>query len=75
MSRKNYVENYHKNNKKNVDRIFDDLEKYLVFCVEYGINYNPSHLYKENSPYREFTKRLKGREPRNRWFEGNKKSQ
>lgn len=69
-----YLKSYQQNNKAAVDKIFDDLEKFRAFCVEFGINYNPAHLYRENSnSYKDFVKYQKGREPRNRWIEDAKK--
>jgi len=69
-----YIKNYQQNNKSTVDKIFDDLEKFQQFCVDYGHNFNPKHLYQDNnSVYKDFVKFQKGREPRNRWFEDAKK--
>lgn len=69
-----YVKNYQQNTKGTVDKIFDDLEKFQQFCVDFGHNYNPKNLYQENNHvYKDFVKYNKGREPRNRWVEDAKK--
>jgi hypothetical protein len=74
MSANLYIKQYQQNIKPQVDRLFDDLEQYHNFCREFGHNYNPAHLYKENvMAYKEFTKFRKGRDPRNRWIEDAKK--
>ena len=42
-----------------VHAIFDDLEKYRDFCVEYGYRFNEAELYSTKSyVYRQFTKHL-----------------
>lgn len=69
-----YLKHYHQHNKATVDAIFDQLEQYREFCVNYGYSYNPAHLNKENNgTFKEFVKLQRGREPRNRWFEDAKK--
>jgi len=69
-----YIKSYQQNNKATVDAIFDQLEQYREFCVNYGYAYNPAHLNKENNgTYKEFVKLQRGREPRNRWIEDAKK--
>lgn len=72
-----YVKNYQQNTKPIVDKIFDDLERFQEFCVEFGHVCNPSVLYKENNGvYKDFLRyTTKGREPRNRWVEDAKKFQ
>lgn len=50
--------------------LFDDLEKYLQFCVEYGYPYNEATIYDQRSvACRHFNKWLNGKEPRNNWVE------
>jgi len=69
-----YVKNYQQNNKSTVDKIFDDLEKFQQFCVDFGHVFNPRNLYQENNAsFKDFVKYSKGREPRNRWAEDAKK--
>lgn len=52
-----------------VHQIFDDLEKYLEFCVDYGYVYDESHLYDmKQFSYRQHAKQLAGKQPKNNWF-------
>lgn len=53
--------------KPEVENIFDSLEKYREFCVTYGFVYNEAHLGNEKSPWADYQRSLKGREPRNNW--------
>jgi hypothetical protein len=56
-----------------VHQIFDDLEKYLEFCREYGYKYNESDLYNQHSyVYRSYTKFLTGKQVKNQWVDTNK---
>ena len=69
-----YLKSYQQNTKATVDAIFDQLDQYREFCVNYGYSYNPAHLNKENNgTFKEFVKLQRGREPRNRWTEDAKK--
>jgi len=53
-----------------VHQIFDDLEQYLEFCVEYGFIFNEATLYDtKNYVYRTFTKKLAGKVVKNMWDE------
>jgi len=53
-----------------VNQIFEDLEKYLEFCREYGYVFDESTLYDQrNLVYRQFNKFLQGREAKNNWLE------
>ena len=73
-SSNSYIKTYQQTTKPLVDKIFDDLEKYQKFCVEFGHNFNPKNIYQENnSIYKDFVKHSKGRETRNRWTEDAKK--
>ena len=54
--------------KPEVNQIFDDLDKYRQFCVQYGHPFDERHLYNEKSPWGEFHKSLRGREPRISWY-------
>lgn len=47
--------------KPEVSQIFDDLEKYLDFCREYGYVYDEKHLYNERTPWGEYNKLKKAR--------------
>lgn len=53
--------------KPEVSEIFDDLETYHQFCVDYGYPFDESHLYNERTHYGEFVKMTKGREPWDQW--------
>jgi hypothetical protein len=53
--------------KPEVAQIFSDLEAYKQFCVDYGYPYDERNLYNERSPYGEFLKMKKGREPWDQW--------
>jgi hypothetical protein len=56
-----------------VKQIFDDLEKYLEFCVDYGYKFDEAHLYDmKQFSYRQHTKQLAGKYPKNNWVEDNK---
>lgn len=51
-----------------VNQIFEDLEKYLQFCVEFGYRYNESELYDNKSyVFRQFTKYLQHKPVRDNW--------
>lgn len=53
-----------------VHQIFEDLEKYLEFCREYGYKYDEATLYDMRNPvYRTHTKQLAGKEVKNMWDE------
>ena len=53
-----------------VQQIFDDLEKFLEFCQEYGYKYDESDLYNQRSyVYRTYTKFLTGKSVKNQWVE------
>jgi len=51
-------------------QIFDDLEKYLKFCVDYGYVYDEAHLYDMRSyAYRQYSKLVADKSPKNNWDE------
>jgi hypothetical protein len=51
-----------------VRQIFDDLEKYLEFCQDYGYKFDEADLYSNKSYiYRQFTKYLTGKPVRYMW--------
>ena len=53
-----------------VQQIFEDLEKYLDFCVGYGYKYNEAELYDQRSyVYRQYTKFATGKIARDQWQE------
>jgi len=56
-----------------VTQLFDDLEKYLDFCREYGYKYDESELYSNKShAYRQFAKYITGKPVKNMWEIGAK---
>lgn len=53
-----------------VNQIFEDLEKYKDFCVEYGYVFDESSLYdSKNYVYRQHIKQLQGKKPKDNWVE------
>jgi len=53
-----------------VKQIFNDLEKYKEFCVDYGYKFDESHLYDMRQfAYRQHSKQLAGKQPKNQWLE------
>lgn len=51
-----------------VRQIFDDLEKYQEFCVDYGYKFNEATLYDQREfSYRQHLKHLAGKNPKNCW--------
>jgi hypothetical protein len=53
-----------------VRQIFDDLEKYLTFCQDFGYKFDESTLYDMRSyVYRQHQKQLSGKWPKDQWVE------
>lgn len=53
-----------------VTRLFEDLEKYKEFCVDYGYKYDEATLYDmKNFVYRQHTRFLQGKEAKYNWIE------
>ena len=51
-----------------VRQIFEDLEKYLAFCQDYGYKYDEATLYDmRNFVYRQHTKQLSGKWAKDSW--------
>lgn len=51
-----------------VQQIFEDLEKYLEFCVTFGYKFNEKELYENKSyTFRQFTKYLQGKPVKDNW--------
>lgn len=51
-----------------VKQIFEDLEKYREFCVDYGFKFDEATLYDMRSyVYRQHTKQLTGKQVKNNW--------
>ena len=54
-----------------VHKIFDDLDKYRSFCVEYGYRYDESTLYNmADYVFRQHSKQLNNKEPKDNWNDG-----
>lgn len=53
-----------------VKQIFEDLEKYLEFCQDYGYKFDESTLYDMRSfAYRQHQKQLAGKSAKDQWME------
>jgi hypothetical protein len=53
---------------KTVTEIFDDLDSFREFCVEYGYVFNEQDLYDSKSPvYKKFQKFQAGKKVKNQW--------
>ena len=52
---------------KQVNRVFDDLESYRTFCVEYGFRFDEADMYKRNTPYGQYERHRRGDPVRNNW--------
>jgi len=51
-----------------VKQIFEDLEKYKEFCVDYGYKFDEATLYDmRNYVYRQHNKYLTGKNVKNNW--------
>lgn len=51
-----------------VKQIFEDLENYKEFCVDYGYKFDEATLYDmRNFVYRQFQKRVAGKDAKNNW--------
>lgn len=53
-----------------VRQIFDDLEKYLEFCQDFGYKYDEADLYNQRSyVFRQFAKFASGKFAKDQWQE------
>lgn len=53
---------------KNVNRVFNDLENFKSFCVEYGYSFNEADLYKRNThAYSQYERVRRGEKIPNNW--------
>lgn len=51
-----------------VNQIFEDLEKYLNFCKDFGYSFDENDLYSNKSYiFRQFTKYLQGKPVKDNW--------
>lgn len=53
--------------KPEVTKIFDDLDEYRQFCVDFGHRYNEADLGNERSPYGDYQRFKKGKMVRDNW--------
>lgn len=53
--------------KPEVSKIFDDLNSYREFCVDYGHVFNEKHLYDKKSPWGDMQRMLSGKNVANNW--------
>ena len=57
-----------------VTQIFDDLEKYLAFCQEYGYKFDEANLYNMRSyPYQQYSKFLSRKNFKDQWMEDSRR--
>ena len=67
MEMKNMSKNENRSNSR-VNQIFDDLDGFRNFCRLYGYKFDEAELYKDRSfAYRQYTKFLNGKEPKDMW--------
>jgi hypothetical protein len=53
-----------------VTEIFNDLDKFLEFCQDFGYRYNESDLYNFKSyAWQQFNKFMQGKNAKNMWSE------
>ena len=53
-----------------VQQIFEDLEKFLEFCQDYGYRYNETDLYNWKSyAYQQFSKFAQGKFTKDMWLQ------
>lgn len=53
-----------------VNQIFDDLERYRDFCVEFGYKFDETHLYNmRNYAYQQYSKFTARKNFKNQWSE------
>jgi phenolic acid decarboxylase len=53
-----------------INQIFEDLEKYLEFCQDYGYKFDETSLYDMRSfAYRQHQKQLAGKWAKDQWAE------
>ena len=53
-----------------VNQIFDDLEKYLEFCQDYGYRFNEADLHNFKSyAWQQYSKYSQGKNAKNMWDE------
>jgi SAM-dependent MidA family methyltransferase len=61
--------------KEKVDKIFDDLAKFLEFCVDYGYKYDEAYLYDmRNYAFQQFSKYQAHKNFRDQWADDGRKA-
>lgn len=59
--------------KKDVNKVFNDLDTLRAFCVEYGYRFNEADLYKQSGPWSILMRqRHQGLVPYNNWERDNR---
>jgi hypothetical protein len=59
--------------KPEVNKIYEDLDRFRTFCVDYGYVYNEADLYNERAvAYGEFLRLERGKWARDQWRDGTK---
>ena len=54
--------------KSSIDQVWEDLDRYLDFCRDYGYRYNEADLYNNKKyPYQQFRKFAAGKNAKNMW--------
>ena len=57
-----------------VEAIFDDLERFLEFCQDYGYRYNEGDLYNFKSyAWQQYNKFTQGKNAKNMWDEDSRR--
>jgi hypothetical protein len=57
-----------------VTAVFDDLEKFLDFCRDYGYRYNEGDLYNFKSyAYQQYSKYAQGKNAKDMWIQDNRR--
>ena len=57
-----------------VEKLFDELEKYLTFCQDFGYRYNEADLYNFKSyAWQQFNKWHAGKNAKNMWSEDSRR--
>jgi hypothetical protein len=55
--------------KPEVTKIFEDLEDFRLFCVDFGHTFNEAHLYNKHNPiWKDYQNIIKGRDVKNMWW-------
>jgi len=56
------------------NQVWEDLNRYLNFCRDYGYRYDPADLYNnKNYAYQQYRKLEAGKEPKDMWIEDSRR--